>query len=128
MEAVTLFIAATGIFTLYSLLDSRSSIFQAKQEDFIPFKYIDRTNAGPDIQPYIDGLRPYVAMSLQILGPLLSLGISQGWLINWAKLANTAFTNSNSTMSSSQKEESNGIAGTAGDLLVKIVRVWLRAE
>jgi hypothetical protein len=128
VEAVTLFIAVAGIFTLYSLLGNRSPVFQAKKEDFVPFKYIDRTNAGPDIQLYINDLRPYAAMSLQILGPLLSLAISQGWLINTAKFANTALKNANSTRSALREEESHDIASTAGEILLKIVRAWLRVD
>jgi len=133
VEAVTFALTLIGTFVLYGLLSDRSSIFHpALLENFVPFKYIDRTTAGQDIRPYINSLQPYVVLSFQIFGPLLSLAIPHGWLISVTagtmKSIQSAIKVYNSTSPVSGEAKSDDIVATAGELLLKIARIWIRTN
>ncbi|KIM27794.1 hypothetical protein M408DRAFT_159332 [Serendipita vermifera MAFF 305830] len=124
MEGVTCLIAVTSTFALYSLLNSRSPIFQTKQEDFVPFQYIDRRTTGADAQPYINAVHPYVALSLRLLsGPLIPLIVSQGWLPIAAKVARAVSLGS-SNKTQTREDESDDLA----TLFFSLIRVWARVD
>lgn len=126
--AVMLLVAVACIFSIYSLLEPRCPVFRSKREEFIPFRYIDRTTVGADAQPYIDSLRPFAALPLSVVsGPFCSIIFPHGGLIltiatGLVRMA----TNGNSTKSTSHDDASDNASTVR--ILLNLLRVWARVD